>query len=119
MCVARLSSKQELASREIEIVEVFDVRMVSGRIVLSTSASTCDLIFSFSTTASTTRSVPAISPIESDGRMRPSVSAIFAAFILPFSTSFPRSFEASPIPRASASSRMSFMTTGIFEDADW
>ena len=50
------------ASRVIEIVEVFEVRMASSGSSASTSARTFFLTASFSTTASTTRSTAPKSP---------------------------------------------------------
>ena len=103
----------------IEIVEVFDARIVPSFTFASSSARTDFFTFSFSTTASTTMSTAPKSPYESVGVIPARTCAICPGFIFPRSTCFSRSLAASPIPSSSAFGAMSFIRIGVPFDADW
>ena len=103
-CIPMTFSGRRVAapSLVIEIDDVLEARIVSGRVRRSSSPKTCVLTWRFSTTASITRSAAATSSIEVVARMRRHAAARSSAVILPFSASLARLLSTWPIPRSSA-----------------
>ena len=108
------------ARRVIEMVDVLLARMAPSLRSASTSARTAFFTFSFSTTASTTKSTSPKSPYERVGRIRPSVSAIFAGRHLPAGDLLLEELSGLLTYRGrSPSGAMSFIRIGIPFEADW
>ena len=100
-----------LASRVIEIDEVFEVRMVSGPRCGTIASKILFLMSSRSVAASITRSVPAMSSTFEVVRMRAMVAALSSAETLPRLTCRSRLRSMVAIAMSSASALTSFKST--------
>jgi hypothetical protein len=111
MPITRSGRPEAAASLVIEIDEVFDARMHSGRVTLPRLVISSSLSASFSGAASITKSRSARSAWLPPARSRATVASRCSAASLPFSTSLSSVLPSLPIAAAASSAVTSTSTT--------